>query len=1126
MSGILQSLPDTSTLQSAGSTATQDVTSLLSSVGSLAAGDETSPLGSVLQALGDLDDQLSFDVSGLTEQLPGAINVIKNALPADTLEQVEALESAYGTARQFLEESSLVEQIEEGNSLQATAMAVVNDALRLFDGRLSDLTENLLPQDALTQVETVFGQLEQFQSSFPDHQDELLPFLTDNLIGVAPDLLEQPLSQVNAVYALVAPLAENPSVETVQAAIATHFDQITATLQTFDPTDTAAYTQLETQLTTFETALNNQVVALESLYDQVETQIETFDETPILNLYRQGLEAITLEPIFSVDQVITSMVEVLEELMARLQMTLGVEDLAQRVDSLSQNIRQTFMNSGIGQIRQTLRGYLDEIAQAIAEVPTEAVQETVVGMLERVNQELENLGIGQIEAQITQAFTDIEAFITDNFNEVLREDVRTALAQILSEIRSLPVADLINELTRVLDELNRLILEFKAALSSYMDDFRQFVAQLDDLSFKPLSDEVVREIEELKQRLAAMNPNALSDVEKLAIKGALVVLEELDLDAVVLDELNKGFGTAQAEVKGLLGDIAKLLDRLRNQVKNVNPETVLRPVYDLLEQAVAQVKKLNANLLMGPLYTLLDEQVGRLDALAPGQLLDPLQGPYNEMRQVVNRLDPDEWVAPLHDLYGFIDQLISYIDITPLMDELEQQRQQLFTKTRTAILDALDALSLPAPLNDFWAAVRTVIAGMTDAIFGDPEAGLRQLSVDLRSQFNLTSVFTPLDQVFDRLVSMLDTIPREPLVTTLNTIRQGIGIGLNSLDPSQVHQRLRQGQQQLASFNPQLRLGAALQVPQLQVQFDLKIEAAPAGQATAIATISGQFETLTEQFDLSQATSPLGRIFQRHHQLMNTLRRKINSLDFAQIRPAYARLKDSLDQRLPDFLRQPTALTYTDIVAGFASLRPSAHVGRIDQAVDRFLQQLAPLEAALEPAINGFFSSLRDTVLLINPLTLKDAVEDIYDTLRAKVRVLDPAALATTIRTNVLEPLLEPLEAINPANLKIRLNDLFESVVATLSNGVKLLLDDVATVVEEQLQSIRGAVVDLIDQVRGSIDTATATVQSIIAEVEQLIFVELLDRLNRVVDNLGVSFDTETHRVVNSFEAMLKAAPV
>lgn len=43
---------------------------------------------------------------------------------------------------------------------------------------------------------------------------------------------------------------------------------------------------------------------------------------------------------------------------------------------------------------------------------------------------------------------------------------------------------------------------------------------------------------------------------------------------------------------------------------------------------------------------------------------------------------------------------------------------------------------------------------------------------------------------------------------------------------------------------------------------------------------------------------------------------------------------------------------------------------------------------------------------------------------------------------------------------------------------------------------------------------------------EQLIFKDLLERLRRVIDNLGMSFDRELDRVRNAFDEMLATLPV
>ena len=47
-----------------------------------------------------------------------------------------------------------------------------------------------------------------------------------------------------------------------------------------------------------------------------------------------------------------------------------------------------------------------------------------------------------------------------------------------------------------------------------------------------------------------------------------------------------------------------------------------------------------------------------------------------------------------------------------------------------------------------------------------------------------------------------------------------------------------------------------------------------------------------------------------------------------------------------------------------------------------------------------------------------------------------------------------------------------------------------------------------------------------VERVERLVLVELLDRLNRLVANLGTSFDQELDRVRAAFDDMLDAIPL
>lgn len=1127
--GILQRLPDVSIVHQAGNAVVGEMGTLLTSLSALGDRPSESPLAALVQALEELDSRLNLDVSGLTTELPQAIQVIQQLVPEGTLEHIEAIETAYQAAQEFLQTSAIAQQVTAGNNLQSVALAVIDEALHLFTDRLADLATRLIPTEAIAHVRTVFATLEQFQAEVPSQATELVPFLSRNLVGVAPDLLQAPLALLNTAYDSLAPLDPEVlrgQIEAPQRAIATALNQVMAAVNQLDPTQAASYQTIQAHLTTTETAVRAAVQTVDTLYGQIDRLITDYPWESAFAGYADALSAVSVEAIVSVEEVVNSMTGVLEELLARLYMTLGVEDLTQQIQSLTTRIRDSFTHSGLGSIRQTLRHYLDQIQGAIAAVPTETIQQLVESMLTQVHQELQSLGIDRITGTIDQGLRELETFITSTLNDDLAATVRTAFAQILSEVRSLPIPDLIAELNRGISDLSQLITDAETALQGYMQDFTQFVARLDELSFKPISDEVIAEINALKTRLEAIQPNALSDAEKLALRAALAVVEGLDLEGQVITGLNQGFGALQGQVRQLLGEITAALNQLRDQLKDFGPDVVLQPIDALLNQGAQQIKRLNARTLMRPLYEHLATLTDRLTTLAPGQLLTPLQAPYDDMMQVVNRLDPAAWLEPLNTLYAQIDQWISVIDISPLLDELDRRQRQLFAEVRSTLHSALDDLTLPEPLNHFWDGVRGVLDGLTDALFGDPDGELTRVSLELKTQFKLSSVFEPLDQVFEQLLAVLSSLSSEVLVDTMNTLREALGAGLDQLDPGAITRRLRAAQGQLADLLPTVQLSYALKLPALKQVFRTQVAEAPASVSGAIATTSAQFDTVFALLDPEQADSLLTGLMTRHQQLVERLRSRILGLNLSQAEVAYRRLRDQLVTRVPAFLRQAAPLTEADIRAGLAALRPSLLVGQVDQALDRFLTQLKPIEAALEPAINGFFTSLRETVMLINPLSLKESVEDIYETIRAKVRILDPTTVATSIRTQILDPIRAPLAAINPTQIQAQINGVFERAIAALSTGASNLLDDIAAAIQQVLSEVQLEMQRLIDQIKAVIQTVTQSLQAVVDQVEQLVFVEVLDRLNRVVDTLGVSFEQELNRVRNAFDEMLAAIPL
>lgn len=1127
--GILNRLPSLTGILQTGASAESGLGGLLASLSATGPDQSGSPLSAVTTALQGVNSRLSFDTSGLATLFPEALTTMRNALPADSLEFVRSIGSAYDEARSFLQDGALAREIGAGSSLQETALAVIADLLRDFEHRQRELTGKLIDPAVLETITGAINSFNQFRTGFAAHRADFLPFMSRHLLGVAPDLLRQPLDHLLRTQAVLTPLQPSAISEALgpaQQSVAAAFRDLTNTVTTLDPADEASYTRINDQLRTLETAMSTLSGALGPLYGQAESLVSNHAWEAIFSTLRQLLESVSLAPSLSIDEVVSGAAAIVDGLLVRLQAFLGPQDLVPRIEALNQNLHDLFTNSALGQVRRSLRDFLEQIRHAIEAIPTEEIQRTIESLLGRVKQEIDRLGLDALGESIEHAFRDLETFINEHIDHALKDQVRAAVQSLLDNLKGLPIQTLTSSVVTAVEQVESLLNELEAALQGGLDQLSEVAAQLEELSFRPVSEAVIGEINELKTRLRAINPNALSDVEKLALKAALAVLQAIDLENFIAEQVKRGFHAAKDEVEKVLDELAAILNMLRERLEAFQPRQLVAALTGLLDEAKKAVDGLNARSLLQPIYREVDGFAGRLRAISPGALLDPLQQPYQTVLAAVNQLNPDQLIAPLNALYAQINSLIDHVDVTPLFDDLDRRRKDLFNSARTALMAALDGLSLPEPLAGFFNELRPVLEAMTDAIFQDSEGELKHLSLDLSQRFHISTLFAPLDRAFGELLGMIASIPEQELMSAMESLRTGIGLGINTLNPRSIIEMLRAGQRQLADLSPRLMFALPAALPSVRVAFQERIEAAPAGQQGSAVQTLARFDAVIELTSPVGPRSLLSPLIVAHDRLEAALRHQINALDPSAAEAAYGRLRETLDQLLPDFLRSATPLTYTEVLAGFESLRPSRKAQPLERAFDRFLQQIQPMQEALEPAINNFFKQIHETVDLLNPLALKDAVADIYTAIREKVRVLDPARLAATLHTTIYDPLLAGLHAIDPAALKARLDQVFQSALRAITNNIKAILDDIAGALDAELQILRQEVKRIVDEVKAAIDRAAEIFEGLVERVENLVFVEILERLRRVIASLGVSFDRELDRVKSAFDEMLAAIPL
>lgn len=1127
MSGASASLPNLQRASNAAANVQSGLNGFLRVAGGLADGSADSPLHALGQALGGLEQVLEIDLSGLSERLPATLTNIEQALPADALRFVEDLKAHYQEVVGFLNASELLRQIRPGTTLQETALGLIDDLLELLGSRLDTLGASLLDAATLERVRRALAALDDLAAGNPLSADELLDFLGENLLGVAPELLQPARHHLAGALALLEPLTAAALATTTapaSAAAALAWRQLGQSLHDFDADDAAAYGVVQGELDALRAAHEAAFVALEEVLQDLSAVLASAQWETLFTAYAEVLRAIPLPAPATLDDAVEALAGALEMLLARLTMSLSPADLAAQVARLSAALHDMFAASPLAQVRQILIDFISQVRQRIEAVPVAAVETAVHAMLQTVRQQIDELGIGEVRSRINQAFAQANDFVDQRLSDDLLDGVNDALASALAQLQNVPIAELGQELANAVGEAGQVVADLQRQMAAGLDEIRTLLASLDGIDFRPLADEVIDEIDALTAKLAAIKPEALSDGERIALQAGLSLLRAVDLEGMIEGELKTGFASVENELAQAVRSVLDAWLEFRRRIGGLDGSALAAPVNSLLDQVGERVLALNGSLVVAPLEELLAQLLAKAQALSPAALLEPLEQPYARVLQTIERANPAVWVEPLRVLHGEINRLIDLIDITPLLTALAEKERQVFAQLRQQLVGALDAVDLPPPLDAFYAQMKALVVGLSDAVFSDPELALRQVNLAMADSLRPSALFAPLDQAFDRLLAALEALPEDDIVAALEALRQGLGAALPALDPARLIATLRAAHGRLAALAP-VNLPGVVGLPALRAGLEAKL-ALSSADAAAKASLLARFDLTLAPLDLALAGGRLQRVHSAHTSALAALRRRINALDSAPAEGEFQRLNSALTRLLPDFLRQSTALEAADVRAALATLRPSTKARRIDLAYERFLAQLAPLQGALETAVNGFFGELRQAALALHPDDLKSALAEVYASVRSKLAVLDPDEVAAGLRASVWDPLLEPLHALDPAALKPPLDALFRSLVDKIGAGGRRLLQQIRQAIDLFLGRLRQALSGVLATLKEKIGLILAGVEQLLGQIDQLVVDDLFERLLALLANLQISFEQELERVHHQFDAMLAAIPL
>lgn len=384
---ILDRLPDPSATADASIRLEADLTALVGLFRSLDAHSSDSPLSELFTLFGQLDTHLDIDTNPLTGGLTSAVTSIQNALPANALSYVESLDEAYSDVTDLLSNSDIARQVSEGQLLNEVAQSVIAEALALFDTRIADLTGNLIDPARLEELRSALTLIQNLEDDFAAHQDELLPFLTNHLLGVAPDLLDAPLAHVHTALNVLSPLADSElevTLDPARQAIITAYRALLDAINDLDPADPTGYAQITLHLDALAAANDLLFTALSTLYTQLENLIAAHAWDTLFTIYVDLLNAVDIGTVPTVDDVVYQLEAMINDLLTRLLMVFDADDLRTRIETLNLSLHDAVISSPLGQIKPTIEAFLERIRQSIEDVPTEEVQTIVNEMLGKV----------------------------------------------------------------------------------------------------------------------------------------------------------------------------------------------------------------------------------------------------------------------------------------------------------------------------------------------------------------------------------------------------------------------------------------------------------------------------------------------------------------------------------------------------------------------------------------------------------------------------------------------------------------------------------------------------------------------------------------------------------------------
>lgn len=744
------------------------------------------------------------------------------------------------------------------------------------------------------------------------------------------------------------------------------------------------------------------------------------------------------------------------------------------VEDLSEKLDLSTIEGGVGTVATEAQGIADDISGALTTVAQEtraafAEVETAVAALP-----MDDLA-NDMRAAITDAGNALQSEITGAFAP-LRDALASAIQTISDAIDSLDPQAVTDAVTQAIADITAILQD--PAIVSAANEIR---AGLDDaaeaagsLSFAPVTDEVIKLIEQMEAGLRSLDDTELNDALMGLLNAALSVLPP-DLRPVtqpLIDEM--GIKIEQGPVD-LLEEIRAKPQEVVDRIRAFDPGSLISQVLGTpFDTAKGTLETLKPSALLAPLDAALEVEKNRLKSqAAPSKALAPITQTFEQLLAEFDKLSPDALLQPIEDA---IEKAVQdAIDAAPI-DEIFAEIEAVFD-TIQAVLDTIDAIE------DAMSKAGTALTDLQN-----PDSAIDAWRDGALDKINSVPNAAALDTLLGEIASAIDAARGADLLSAYDASVASLMTALDGLGPEAVLADMVALRQRLLPLMRALPAGA---------------------DRTAIEGVLNRFDPLDPAH-----TGGLRAASLLHNALKDA--------------------RTSLDGMASDFADQlhgvDGVLTNLRNGAADATLLRDAVASDIEKALAPVRFLIGKLGAAAVPfgVIASSLSDLSNTLttsvgnILTGPASLQsitNAIQQVIDT----IRNIDLAFVRESIE-GVFQTVRAEVEAVSPAPLLVTLDREFGETIDVLD--LDLILP------APELAALDQSVVDLCTKIDAfnPADLIGESVQQsyeadVLPLVEALDVTPVFDALIEALRGLEADLEQEMDRINTAYGQLLSARP-